>query len=296
MFLMISIKFRINHRALDRLESFLDECEVTNASIFEAEDFGFSKDIDNNGFQIANYFNIEILQKTKIEAMALTNKLRKEFSNLIRDMKFAELEDKDWIDLYKKEFQPVMCGGFYLYNEAIDIEQQNQSDIPIKLNSALAFGSGHHQTTKGCIQNLRYLEGLGIQFKDILYMGCGTGVLGICALKIWPKSMLLGVDIDSDAIRITKQNFIDNDIKGNAITSGDVPNGSFGLILCNILKQPLIDMCKSFFDNISDGGHIIISGFITSQEEVVVRKYIETGFVMLNRIEIEDWVSIVFKK
>lgn len=296
---MLSCKFIIPYEKLENLNSFLDEIELYNVSIFENADFGFSQTLDENGFPIAKFFEVEVFVNDKNEAENLQKTLNKEFSQIIKDFQINEVDNKNWVDSYLKELKPVMIENFYFYNDSIQKPTHDSNLIPIKLNSALAFGSGHHQTTQGCILNAEFLKNNSFVPIEILDMGCGTGILGICTLKVWQDSNLLGIDIDPEAVKITLDNYQANNIKkANAIVGSNLDNidTKFDLIFCNILKQPLLDLAKSFYEKLNKGGYIITSGFITSQEKDVIDMYRKMGFKIINKISMEDWLSILFRR
>ncbi len=296
---MLSCKFIIPYEKLENLNSFLDEIELYNVSIFENADFGFSQTLDENGFPIAKFFEVEVFVNDKNEAENLQKTLNKEFPQIIKDFQINEVDNKNWVDSYLKELKPVIIENFYFYNDSIQKPTHDSNLIPIKLNSALAFGSGHHQTTQGCILNAEFLKNNSFVPIEILDMGCGTGILGICALKLWPDSNLLGIDIDPEAVKITLDNYQANDIKkANAIVGSNLDNidTKFDLIFCNILKQPLLDLAKSFYDKLNKRGYIITSGFITSQEKEVIDMYQKMGFKIINKISMEDWLSVLFRR
>jgi ribosomal protein L11 methyltransferase len=288
------------------MENFTEEQWIDNIAVFENSDFGFSGSLDDDGFPIANYFNIEILFWSAIEANKFKNLLIARFDEEIKNCEVNDLIERDWVDLYVKELCPVTCGDFYIFNDSLCNYTENYDLIPIKLNSSLAFGSGHHQTTRACILNLVKLAELG-EFRErsaILDMGCGTGILGVCAAKILNHSRLLGVDIDCQATEIAEHNYLANEVDGTVLASAVVPVGDvsdvsaqkFGLILCNILKQPLIDMCGDFWNALERDGNVIISGFILNQEDEIMKHYESIGFIQKNRICIDEWVSILLCK
>ena len=297
---MFSCKFVIRNALLSEINDFIEEQEISNISIFENPNLGFSDDLDDLGFPIAKFFDVEIFVPSVDESIKLLDALMSKFIEDIIDYKSEIVNNQDWVDLYTKELTPVLCDRFYFYNELIQEASDNNQLIPVKLNSALAFGRGHHQTTQGCLLNLVFLENSGFLPKRILDMGCGTGILGICALKLWKEANLLGVDIDNEAVEITKSNYTANNVNSSAIQASKVDDliskQKLDLILCNILKQPLVDLCPDFLKIINDGGYIITSGFITSQENEVIECYSKNGFEMENRICIEDWLAILFKK
>lgn len=294
---MFSCKFIIPYAKLEDLNSFLDELESYNVSSFENASLGFSEDVDENGFPIAKFFDVEIFVNNTNEARNLQEVLNNKFPQ-IENFQITDVDNKNWVDLYLKELKPIILGNFYFYNDSLQKPDNNPDLIPIKLNSALAFGSGHHQTTQACILNAEFLNKNMICPSNILDMGCGTGILGICALKLWPDSNLLGIDIDPEAVKITLDNYQSNDIKAIAIVSSDLSNidKKFDLIFCNILKQPLLDLAKSFYEKLNIGGYIITSGFIKSQEDEVTCLYQKLGFKMIKKICLDDWLSVLFEK
>ena len=281
-----------------------EEGQFDNISLFENAEFGFSDKVDENGFPIAKFFDVEILVNTEENAKQLQQFLSERFGEEIRCFRHDVLKNEDWVQAYLSELKPVICDNFYFYNESIQSapdrkRSENVNLIPIKLNSALAFGSGHHQTTQACLLNMRYLfEQNSYELKRILDMGCGTGILGICALKLWKDAKLIGIDIDNEAVRITKDNYKANSTDATAIV-GDCPpkvTSEFDLVFCNILKQPLVNLCSDFSKVMRQGAYIITSGFIISQEAEIDEIYTAHGFEIINRIQIDDWLSVMFRK
>ncbi|MDR1034425.1 MAG: 50S ribosomal protein L11 methyltransferase [Holosporales bacterium] len=296
---MVSLKFSVCYDALEAIEMLVEELDCDNLSVFENTESGFSQRNDENGFSIANRFDVEVLFKSKADASEFQQLLLTRLEVEATGCEISELSDEDWVDFYVKKLQPISCGKFYIFNEILCKDSNNLNLIPIQIKSALAFGSGHHQTTKACLLNLVELEKSGQlnhEQLSILDMGCGTGILGICAAKIWKGAELMGVDIDREATKIAQDNYTANDVFGTALTASTVPHGKFDLVLCNILKQPLIDMCEDFFDILKMGGYIIISGFILNQEDEIIEYYSRLKFVQTNRIYLDEWVSILLRK
>ena len=293
---MFSCKFQVSSDTLADLHDFADEIELDNISIFENTEAGFSDKLDENGLPIAKFFDVEIFTKN---VNLVTNIFEKRFGNSVKFIKISEIAEKDWVDTYLKELTPIIYEKFYFYNEFTQLKPKNSKFIPIKINSALAFGSGHHQTTQACLSNMLWLyENIPSSPENILDMGCGTGILGICALKIWTNARLLGIDIDEEAVKITRDNYISNEITGNAIVAENLVNvkDKFDIIFCNILKKPLINLCPEFATAMNPGSHIITSGYIISQEQEVIEYYIANGFDIENRVQLDDWVSVMFKR
>ncbi|MDR1390760.1 MAG: 50S ribosomal protein L11 methyltransferase [Holosporales bacterium] len=295
---MLSCKFSASSGILDDIDKFSETEELSNISFFENAESGFLDKSDENGFPIAKFFDVEVFVRDLEEAKSLERELKNRFRCNIQNFLIKKLVKQDWIATYTKALKPVCCGRFYFYNESFQNFPSESDLIPIKLNSSLAFGSGHHQTTQGCILNLGHLNEMNLSFQNILDMGCGSGILGICALKLWRESNLVGIDIDPEAIAVANENYVANNILGSLLTSNCIPKShdKFNLILCNILKKPLIDLCESFCKALKKNGYVIASGIITSQELEVINKYELFGFKLINRIQIEDWLSLLFVK
>ena len=281
---------------MPELDVFVAEQGIDSVSVFENTQFGFSSDLDENGFPIAKFFDVEIYTDNTEYIHQL---LKERFGDDVKSFTIQKIDNKDWVDSYLKELKPVICGKFYIYNEFTQPKPENQELIPIKLNSALAFGSGHHQTTQACLVNMRYLlENRNFYPQDILDMGCGTGILGICALKIWKDARLVGIDMDPEAVKITEDNYFANKISANVFCGENLAKATnkFDLIFCNILKQPLINLCSEFVETMTSGAYMITSGYITTQETELIDHYVSNGFEVENRIQADDWVSIIFQK
>lgn len=293
---MQKISFKIPNSCINDVQDFLDNLEIQSFSIFECADMGFSDDLDENGFPIASFFIVEIFD----QSTAFLQVLEEEFGNLILESRIEEIDNNDWVAQYIRELKPVVVDGFYIYNDNFEEIPVENDLIPIKIHSALAFGSGDHQTTKSCISMLQYLSRNAFCPKDVLDMGCGSGILAICAAKIWPSVKIRAIDIDIDAVQITKENFKVNNVIGEVFQGSDVSiyNNfpSVDLILCNILKKPLEDLAPSFYEVLRPGGGIITSGFIASQYEDIESCYLKQGFRNVHQIRIDDWFAVLFRK
>jgi ribosomal protein L11 methylase PrmA len=226
------------------IEEFCENEDIQNFCVFENQEYGVSKEHDMEGIPFAEIFNVDIFAKSKEESETIEGKLGLAFKEKIFDVKIEEIDNCDWVDLYIKNQTPVVIENLLFYNSS--------SFTTIKINSSLAFGSGDHQTTKGCILMLFHIARHGFHPKDILDMGCGTGILSMSASKIWSCiKNITAVDIDEDAVQVTKNNFIDNGINGNVLQGSDLSclpdTGCVDLVLCNIFKRQLKDFSKEFF-------------------------------------------------
>lgn len=298
---MYKLNFTIPHDIVNRLNLFLENNEITSFSIFENAELGFSTTLDENSFPVANFFSAEIFTESREKAEEIMQIITGEFKENIKNIIISKVEQNDWVDMYIKELKPITIENFYIYNDHYKTFPEDSPLVPIKINSALAFGSGDHQTTRGCISMLSYIKFLGVAPEKILDMGCGSGILAICASKLWENeiSEIVAIDIDQGAVDITIDNFETNNVRGSVVQGCDVSNYGdeyFDLILCNILKQPLEDLAESFFKVLKSNGLIITSGFIASQYEDISKHYKKVGFKNIHRIQNDDWMAVLFQK
>ncbi|MDR2075078.1 MAG: 50S ribosomal protein L11 methyltransferase [Holosporales bacterium] len=289
---MHKIIFKTTFSSISKIEEFCENENIQNFCVFESQEREISKIHDMEGIPFSEIFNVDIFTKSKKESEIIKKKLQIEFKENIFDIKVEELNDCDWVDLYIKNQTPTTIENLLFYNP--------NCFTPIKISSSLAFGNGDHQTTKGCILMLFYLARYGFRPKSILDMGCGTGILSISASKIWDCIKdITAVDIDEDAVQITKNNFIDNGINGNVLHGSDLsclPGvRCVDLVLCNIFKRQLEGFSKEFFKILKRAGMIVISGFIKKQYEEIDSHYLKIGFRRVHSIGIDEWLTVLYK-
>ena len=274
-------KFAISYLDLNKLNNFLEQNEIYNFSIFEDNSSTPAELCDENGFPVASKFFVDLYCETEKNAQEFLQDIKQNFE--IYNEKIQKISNNDWITKYENSLQPVKIGNFIIYHQKL---------IPIKINAALAFGSGSHQTTSGCILMMDKLKQRGFMPKSMLDMGCGSGILSICAAKIWPSiKKNLGIDIDENAVNIAMQNYADNNVECVAITGCNLNKltQKFDLIVANILKTPLEELASDFYTHISNSGFFIASGYITSQEGELLTKYKRLGFNIVDNMYIDDW-------
>jgi ribosomal protein L11 methyltransferase len=167
----------------------------------------------------------------------------------------------------------------------------------------MAFGTGHHGTTKGCLLALNDLVAEGMSPKKIIDIGCGTAVLAMAAAKIWDETIIAS-DIDPTAVAVAKINLISNNLdqKVSCIQAKGfnhpivVKNGPYDLIFANILKRPLIDMVSDFSEHCAFGGTIILSGLLNEQYDEILHVYNATGFKLIQKKSLGDWMTLRMQK
>ncbi|THH37209.1 50S ribosomal protein L11 methyltransferase [Aliishimia ponticola] len=214
----------------------------------------------------------------------------------------SELPETDWVAHVRRELAPVEAGRFFVYG-AHDADKVPPESEALLIEAAMAFGTGHHGTTLGC---LRALDGLlrdGVECHNAVDIGCGTAVLAMAAAKVWPETVLAS-DIDEVAVDVAEANVRANGLEGRVrcveAAGFDHPElaaaAPFDLVFANILKGPLIALAPDMASHIQPGGYAILSGILNPQADEVVAHYTQVGFNLLSRDEIVDWTTLVLRK
>lgn len=214
----------------------------------------------------------------------------------------SELPEVDWVAKVKRELTPVRAGRFYVHGSH-DSDSIPEGVEPLWIEAAMAFGTGHHGTTKGCLEAADRLATEGYQPQRIADIGCGTAVLAMGAARLWPVTVLAS-DIDEVAVDVAAANVIANGLDGRVICMQAVgfdhpmldETAPFDLVFANILKQPLIDLAPDMAQHTKTGSRIILSGLLTDQSDEVVAAYGQQGFTLLRRDDLGEWVTLTMQR
>lgn len=212
------------------------------------------------------------------------------------------LPEKDWLRHVHDNFPPVTAGRFYIYGSHYTGEKP-AGLVPLCIDAATAFGSGEHETTKGCLMALDKLSE-NHTFKNGLDMGCGSGILALGMVKIWPGMRVAAVDIDPESIVVTERHAAMNGAAGLIEMQADdgyaAPlaknNAPYDLIVANILAGPLIEMAGDLNAVLLPGGYAVLSGLLARQEADVTAAHAALGLVLTDKIELGDWRALVLHK
>lgn len=214
----------------------------------------------------------------------------------------SELPETDWVAHVKRELQPVEAGRFFVYGSH-DADRVPEGRVALLIEAAMAFGTGHHSTTKGCLLALERLAAEGFQARNAVDIGCGTAVLAMAAAAIWPDPVLAS-DIDPVAVEVAEANVKANGLTGRVhcveAAGFDAPAlraaAPYDLVFANILKGPLIALAPDMAKSIAPGGVAILSGILNTQGDEVAGVYRAAGFELLNRDELTDWTVLVLRR
>ena len=218
-----------------------------------------------------------------------------------RDIKFDTVEARDWVKATLEELVPVRAGRFMVHGHH-DRSKVAPNKLGIEIEAALAFGTGHHGTTRGCLLLLDSVL-KAYRPRRVLDLGTGTGVLAIAAAKALHGGVLAS-DIDPLSVGVARDNARLNGA-GNRVRTIHASGFSapqfgqhrpFDLVLANILANPLRQMATPMARHLAPSALVILSGLLPYQANGVIAAYRARGLVLLRHLKIEGWSSLLMRK
>ena len=275
---------------MPELEDFLYEIAPSSWFIIEDEIKGLN--------QLIGYFSC------KNDAIAEISYL-KEFSISESNFQFDEFADRDWKESYKAHFSPWNYKSFHL----IPTWERNnyiipENDISLYLDPGMAFGTGNHETTRMCIEFLIDHITHFSEHETLIDLGCGSGILSLVAKRLGYKKVL-GIDDDKDAVRISNENALLNDIreetmfKVSDLSEIDKSNEIFDCIIANIQADILQLHCKQIYHLAKEDSVIILSGILTKEMNELIETFRAENYPVFKNYKIKtngEWSSVLFSK
>jgi ribosomal protein L11 methyltransferase len=217
-----------------------------------------------------------------------------------------ELAEADWVTMSQSGLEPIRAGRFFVHTPMY--RAQPPGTIAFEIDAGLAFGTGQHATTAGCLEALDRLERDGEKFANVADIGTGTGLLAFAALALWPDARCIATDIDAQAIAVARENAAINGIAlGHSsgellLTTADgmaspllTARAPFDLVIANILAGPLIELAPSFAAALAPGGTIVLAGLLDAQAESVAAAYEAEGLAIASR-GVGEWPVLVCER
>lgn len=267
--------------ALEELET-----EPTGVGVFEIED-------GSGTWEVGGYF-LEEPNDVELTLLAVAFNAK--------PFVVSEVPDTDWVDKVRRELTPVEAGRFFVYGSH-DADKIPADSEPLLIEAAMAFGTGHHGTTQGCLEALDRLANEGFVAQSVADIGCGTAVLGMGAARIYPNPVIVS-DIDEVAVDVAVANVKANNlsdkvtcVEAAGFGHDELANRApYDLVFANILKQPLIDLSPDMAKHLSPGGYAILSGILVRQAQEVIDVYAQNGINLVRNDNIGEWVTLTLRK
>lgn len=263
--------------------------EPTGVGVFEIED-------GSGLWEVGGYF-LEAPDGVMLEVLATA------FG--ARPFAVSELPEVDWVAHVRRELSPVEAGRFFVYgSHDADKVPQAADRVPLQIEATVAFGTGHHGTTLGCLKAFDRLLTEGWRPAKVVDIGCGTAVLAMAAAATLPDALVIASDIDRVAVDVAEANVAINGLQGRieCLEAAGLDHarikaaGPYDLVFANILKGPLIELAPAIATHLATGGRAILSGLLSVQADSVTAAYVGSGMVLNNRDDIGEWSTLVLQK
>jgi len=227
----------------------------------------------------------EVAWGAKVFGEALSEKLGEEIKV---DTAITVKENVDWIAKYREAIRPVEVGDFYVYPSW---EAPKDGKRNIMIDPALAFGSGHHETTSSCLKAISEYVKPGDSLLDV---GCGSGILGIAAAML--GAQVDACDTDPLAVENAQKNFALNHQSLGAIWEGSAPGTqkSYNVVVANIVADVLRMIAKDLKKRTNEGGLLILSGILDTKEKMIEEAF--NDLELLETIANNEWRTKIYRK
>ncbi|MER8630017.1 50S ribosomal protein L11 methyltransferase [Mesorhizobium opportunistum] len=220
--------------------------------------------------------------------------------SLSKPVEREALPDIDWVARSLEGLKPVRAGRFFVHG-AHDRRKRHSGELAIEIEAGLAFGTGHHGTTSGCLEMLERVVRREHP-RNALDLGTGSAVLAIAVAKL-AHIAVLATDIDPVAVKVAAANARLNHVKAlvETVTAPGFHHPIFGkrapfdLIIANILARPLMRLAPQMAGHIALGGSIVLSGILERQRDAVISAYVGQNFRHVRTLHREGWVTIHLK-
>lgn len=214
----------------------------------------------------------------------------------------APVGSRDWLAQVRAGLSPVDAGRFTVYGSH-DRARIAPNRIGLEIDAALAFGTGHHATTRGCLIALDGLARAGRRYARVADIGTGTGVLAMAAARLWP-ARVLAADVDATATETARANLAVNRAAARVRTA-TAPGfrhpllhagAPYDLVLANILAGPIRRLAPEMARHVAPGGTVVLSGLLERQAPGVLAVYRGWGFVRRRAVRLESWTTLVLAR
>ncbi|MET3924772.1 50S ribosomal protein L11 methyltransferase [Devosia sp. 2618] len=269
-------------------------------AVMERDDLALTASAHENEETGEWFFEATCESPPDVEAFA---ELARQTLGGVVDFSVAPIDPEiNWVAKSLEGLAPVIAGGFYVYGSHDENSPIPEGLTPMRIDAAQAFGTGHHETTTGCLEAIDALLKVK-QPTAMIDVGTGTGVLAIAIAKRIPGKVL-ATDIDPIAVVTTienaEQNGVADQIGALEATGLDHPDivarGPYDLLVANILAGPLTELAPGMANIAQPGATIILSGILNTQADGVIGAYQAAGLTLVDHLKRKDWTTLVLEK
>jgi ribosomal protein L11 methyltransferase len=263
------------------------EPEPTGVGVFEIED-------DSGLWEVGAYF-LEQPNTAVLDLLAMAFDAK--------PFALSELPEIDWVAKVRRELSPVEAGRFFVYGSH-DADKVPADKIALQIEATVAFGTGHHGTTLGCLRAFDRLYDAGFRPAKVADIGCGTAVLALAAASVLPDALVIASDIDEVAVDVAEANVAINSMEGRIETMEAAgfahprlaEAAPYDLVFANILKGPLVELAPEMAKHVAQNGLIILSGLLVVQADSITAAYVANGFAPQAREDLGEWSCLVMRR
>lgn len=259
--------------------------EAVEYALMEAGALGTETVTTDQSFKVTGYFSEvpdrESVRSELLEALRIYDLP----SSSVREMSLREVENRDWLAEWKKNWQPVEAGRFIIAPPWTDVAN-TAGRIVIRIEPGMAFGTGTHETTRLCLAAIeKYFQG-----GSFLDVGTGTGILAIAAAKMFPEARIEACDIDAEAIEIARANAGTENIEFR-VGSIDSTTRSADLVCANLTADVILQLLPALLGVTC--GRLILSGILLTQMDQILGALSEVGISETEITQDGEWIAIV---
>jgi ribosomal protein L11 methyltransferase len=250
-----------------------------------------------SSFEAGKGWRMETIAETRPSAAAVRAALKRFGVTAV----IGKVPQKNWVLESRKGLPPIKAGPFFIHGEH-DRDKRPKRGIALEIDAGMAFGTGRHETTMGCLKALLRLKKT-LKPRRILDVGTGTGILAFAAWHLWRQPVIAG-DNDKDAVRVARENAAINGLKQQIrIVRSDGykakairDHAPYDLITANILANPLIALAPALSRNLAHNGRAVLSGLMNDQAKDVLAAHRKVGLELDFRLRLGQWSVLVLRR
>ncbi len=219
----------------------------------------------------------------------------------VGEITLEDVPDLNWVALSQAALPPVAAGRYTIHGSH-DRHRVPQGPGAILIDAGEAFGTAHHATTYGCLLAIDRLT-RSRSYRNVLDLGCGSGVLAIAVRRSQPHTRIRATDLDAPSIEVARQNARLNRCAGTirfhvaaGLSHPALRGQRFDLVIANILADPLIRLARDIARAVTPGGDLLLSGLLVPQAPSVIAAYRAAGFHLTHHARIHEWATLVLRR